>query len=215
MSEKKTTKAEAEKEQKPKAKRQASPKAAKEPQKEQKVKKKAASEPVPTATAKEATPKEVAERPILRGVRAGSNKKSFILKDQEVIHQWFILDASGKTLGRFASEVTKILRGKHKPTFTTFADGGDGVIVINAEKIRVTGAKEAQKIYRYYTGSMSGMREIPYRTMKARKPAYILEHAIKGMMPKTRLARQQYSRLRVFAGPEHGMAAQKPIQANI
>lgn len=128
---------------------------------------------------------------------------------------WFILDATGKTLGRFAAEIAKILRGKHKPTFTTFADAGDGVIVINAEKIHVTGAKEAQKIYRYYTGSMSGLREVPYRTMKARKPEYIIEHAVKGMMPHSRLARAQIKKLRVFAGPEHNLAAQKPIQANI
>ena len=144
-----------------------------------------------------------------------NNNTTVMVKNEEAIHSWFILDAAGKTLGRFASEVTKILRGKHKPTFTTYADGGDGVIVINADKIRVTGAKEAQKVYRYYTGSMSGLREIPYRTMKARKPAFIVEHAIKGMMPKSRLARHQLKRLRVFAGAEHGQAAQKPIQANI
>ena len=143
------------------------------------------------------------------------NIKTPMLKNEEVKHSWFVLDAAGKTLGRFATEVTKILRGKHKPTFTTFVDGGDGVIIINAEKIRVTGAKEAQKVYRYYTGSMSGLREIPYRTMKARKPEFILEHAIKGMMPKSRLARHQLKKLRVFAGPDHGQAAQKPIQANI
>lgn len=141
--------------------------------------------------------------------------KSFMLKNEEVVHQWFILDASGKTLGRFAAEIAKVLRGKHKPTFTPYADGGDGVIVINADKIVVTGTKEAQKIYRYYTGSMGGMREIPYRIMKARKPEYIIEHAVKCMMPKTRLANAQYKRLRVFAGQEHNMAAQKPIQANV
>lgn len=141
--------------------------------------------------------------------------KTIMLKNEEVQHNWFILDAAGKTLGRFATEIAKILRGKHKPTFTTFSDGGDGVIIINAEKIRVTGAKEAQKIYRYYTGWMSGMREIPYRTMKARKPEYIIEHAVKGMMPKTRLANVQLKRLRIFAGVEHNMAAQKPIHANI
>jgi large subunit ribosomal protein L13 len=146
---------------------------------------------------------------------ANHKNKTFVLKDEEVKHGWIILDASGKTLGRFASEITKILRGKHKPTFTTYADGGDGVIVINADKIQVTGSKEAQKIYRYNTGYMSGMREIPYRVMKDRKPEYIIEHAVKGMMPKTRLADAQYKRLRVFAGTEHNMAAQKPIQANI
>src|ERR1700733_10843557 len=105
-------------------------------------------------------------------------QKTFQLKEADVKRTWFILDATGKTLGRLCSEVTKILRGKHKPTFTTYADGGDGVIVINADKIRVTGAKEAQKLYRYYTGSMGGLREIPYRTMKARHPEYIIEHAV-------------------------------------
>lgn len=144
-----------------------------------------------------------------------NQNKTMMLKNEEVKHNWFILDASGKTLGRFAAEVTKVLRGKHKPTFTTYIDGGDGVIIINAEKIRVTGAKEAQKVYRYYTGSIGGMREVPYRTMQARKPEYIIEHAVKGMMPKTRLSNAQLKRLRIFAGPEHNMAAQKPIQANI
>ena len=94
-------------------------------------------------------------------------------------------------------------------------DGGDGVIVINADKIVVTGNKEAQKEYIYYTGSMSGLRRVPYRTMQARKPAYIVEHAVKAMMPRTRLANAQYKRLRVFAGAEHNMTAQKPINATI
>lgn len=147
--------------------------------------------------------------------KAPNPNKTILLKNEEVKHDWFILDAEGKTLGRFATEITKILRGKHKPTFTTHADAGDGVIIINAEKIHVTGAKEAQKLYRYYTGWMGGLREIPYKTMKARKPEYIIEHAVKGMMPKTRLANAQLKRLRIFAGPEHNMAAQKPIKANI
>lgn len=138
-----------------------------------------------------------------------------LLKTEEINHRWFVLDASGKTLGRFAAEIAKILRGKHRPDFTPNIDCGDGVIVINAEKIVVTGAKEAQKIYRYYTGSMSGLREIPYRTMKARNPEYIIENAVKGMMPQSRLANQQIRRLRVFAGQEHTMSAQKPIHVNI
>lgn len=141
--------------------------------------------------------------------------KTFIPKKEDNKLNWFILDAAGKTLGRLTSEIAKILRGKHKPTFTTYLDCGDGVIVINAEKVKVTGSKEAQKIYRYYTGAISGLREIPYRTMKARKPQYIIEHAVKGMMPKTRLARQQVKKLRVYAGAEHDLAAQQPIQVNI
>ena len=108
--------------------------------------------------------------------------------------KWFVLDATGKTLGRFASHVAKILRGRHKVTFTPHVDCGDGVVIINAEKIKVTGAKEAQKIYRYHTGAMSGLREIPYRVMKDRKPDYILRNAIAGMMPQSRLARQQPQR---------------------
>ncbi|MCX6986661.1 MAG: 50S ribosomal protein L13 [Chlamydiae bacterium] len=129
--------------------------------------------------------------------------------------KWFILDASGKTLGRFASEVAKILRGKHKVTFTSHVDAGDGVVIINAEKIVVTGAKEAQKIYRYHTGAMSGMREIPYRVMQARKPDYIIRHAVKGMMPKTRLSEAQMKKLRIFAGDQHEMASQQPVVASI
>lgn len=128
---------------------------------------------------------------------------------------WFVLDAAGKTLGRLTCEISKILRGKHKTTFTTHLDCGDGVIVINAEKIKVTGTKEAQKIYRYYTGSMGGLREIPYRTMKAKNPTYIIEHAVMGMMPKTRLGRAQCKKLRIFAGQEHDLVAQQPVHVNI
>jgi large subunit ribosomal protein L13 len=142
-------------------------------------------------------------------------QKTFQLKEADVKHTWFVVDANGKTLGRLASEITKILRGKHKPTFTTFIDGGDGVIVINCEKIVVTGNKEAQKEYIDYTGHMSGLRRRPYRTVMARNPAHIIEHAVKAMMPKTRLANAQFKRLRVFVGAEHNMIAQQPIAANI
>ena len=142
-------------------------------------------------------------------------QKTFILTKEAVKPSWFILDATGKTLGRLASEIAKILRGKHKPTFTAHIDGGDGVIVLNAAQVAVTGSKAARKLYRYYTGHMSGLREVPYRTMQARKPEYIIEHAVRGMMPKTRLGRQQLKKLRVFAGKEHDHAAQQPIEVNI
>jgi len=141
--------------------------------------------------------------------------KTFIPNQKETKLNWFVLDASGKTLGRLTSEIAKILRGKHKPIFTPYMDCGDGVVVVNADKVKVTGSKEAQKIYRYYTGSMSGLREIPYRTMQARKPTYIIEHAVKGMMPKSRLARQQLKKLRIFAGDQHTLAAQQPVSVNI
>ena len=144
------------------------------------------------------------------------NTTILLTKEEAVAaRKWFILDASGKTLGRFAAEVAKILRGKHKPTFTSHVDGGDGVIILNADKIKVTGAKEAQKIYRYYTGSMGGLREVPYRVMKARKPEYIIRHAVKGMMPKTRLGEAQMKKLRIYAGDQHDLEAQQPIRASI
>jgi large subunit ribosomal protein L13 len=143
------------------------------------------------------------------------NAKTFIPSKKDLKLSWFVLDATGKTLGRLSAEIAKILRGKHKPDFTPYMDCGDGVIVVNAEKVKVTGSKEAQKIYHYYTGSMSGLREIPYRTMKARKPTYIIEHAVKGMMPKSRLGKQQLRKLRIYAGDEHQMSAQQPIQVNI
>ena len=149
---------------------------------------------------------------------ATKKKNTTILLTKEealAARKWILLDATGKTLGRFAAEVAKILRGKHKPTFTSHVDTGDGVIIINAEKIVVTGAKEAQKIYRYHTGAMSGMREVPYRTMKARKPDYIIRHAVKGMMPKTRLTEAQLKKLRIFAGDKHEMEAQQPLSVNI
>ena len=135
-------------------------------------------------------------------------------KREDVKRDWFLIDAKGKTLGRLACEIAKILRGKHRTDFTPFVDSGDGVIVINAEKVVVTGSKKARKIYRYYTGSMSGLREIPYETMIARRPTYPIERAVQGMMPKSRLGGQQLRRLRVFAGAEHGMTAQLPIQVN-
>ena len=128
---------------------------------------------------------------------------------------WVTLDAKGKTLGRFATEVAKILRGKHKTNFTPHVDSGDGVIVLNADKMVVTGNKEAQKVYRHYTGHIGGLREIPYRVMKERKPTYILQHAVQGMMPKTKLGKAQLKKLRIFAGETHNLAAQKPLSVEV
>ncbi|MEN9654433.1 MAG: ribosomal protein [Chlamydiota bacterium] len=129
--------------------------------------------------------------------------------------RWLLLDASGKTLGRFASEVAKILRGKHRPDYTPYVDCGDGVVIINAEKIRVTGMKHARKTYVKHTGYVGGLKEVPYNTMIARKPTFVLMHAIKGMMPKTRLGGQQVRKLRIFAGTEHTLQAQNPIPVNL
>src|SRR5437868_12963862 len=120
--------------------------------------------------------------------RKQENRTPIVTKE-EVKRGWILLDASGKTLGRLSSEIAKILRGKHKVDFTPNVDHGDGVIVVNAEKVEVTGSKEASKIYRYYTGHIGGLREVPYRHMMARKPTYIIWRAVKGMMPKSRLGK--------------------------
>ena len=142
-------------------------------------------------------------------------KTRFVTKEEAKEKQWFLLDASGKTLGRFAAEVAKILRGKHKTTFTPHIDTGDGVVIVNAEKIAVTGNKEAQIVYRRHSTRPGSLKETPYRSMMATKPTYILEHAIKGMMPKTRLGRAQFKRLRIFAGETHPLEAQQPISVEV
>lgn len=136
--------------------------------------------------------------------------KSFIEKPQNVERKWFIVDAEGKTLGKVASRVASILRGKHKLTFTPHVDCGDYVIVINAEKVEVTGRKRKNKIYKRHTGYPGGLKEVTFQQLQAAKPEEIIRHAVKGMMPKGKLGRQMYKKLKVYAGPEHGHAAQKP-----
>jgi large subunit ribosomal protein L13 len=145
------------------------------------------------------------------------NQKTPILTKEEAIktRKWYLFDATGKTLGRFAAEIAKVLRGKHRPDYTPNVDCGDGVVIINAEKIQVTGMKAARKIYRKHTGFVGGLREVPYNTMIARKPEYVLMHAIKGMLPKTRLGGQQVRKLRIFKGTEHDMQAQQPTPVNL
>ena len=141
--------------------------------------------------------------------------RTTLAKKSEESKRWYLFDASGKTLGRLSAEIAKVLRGKHKPTFTPHVDTGDGVIIVNAEKIKVTGHKEAQKVYRYYTGHIGGLREVPYRTMQARKPDYIIRRAVQGMMPKTRLGKQQLRRLRIMKGADHNFASQQPVAVEI
>lgn len=136
--------------------------------------------------------------------------KSFIEKPQNVERKWFIVDAEGKTLGKVASRVASILRGKHKSIFTPHVDCGDYVIVINAEKVEVTGRKRKNKIYKRHTGYPGGLKEVTFQQLQAAKPEEIIRHAVKGMMPKGKLGRQMYKKLKVYAGPEHGHAAQKP-----
>ena len=135
---------------------------------------------------------------------------SYIAKPSEIERKWYVLDAEGKTLGHLASEAASILRGKKKPTYTPYIDCGDYVIVINAEKIEVTGKKAKEKIYKHHTGYPGGLREITCEKLQAKDPEEIIRHAVKGMMPKGPLGRQMYKKLKVYAGPEHKHAAQKP-----
>lgn len=148
-------------------------------------------------------------------MKESKQNKTFFVRKEDVKQGWIVLDASGKTLGRFCAEVAKILRGKHKPCFTPNIDVGDGVIVINADQVRVSGAKEAQKIYRYHTGHIGGLREIPYRNMMVKHPDYIIRRGVQGMMPKSRLGKQQLRKLKIYKGSEHEHEAQQPIKVDI
>ncbi len=136
--------------------------------------------------------------------------KSFIAKPHEVERKWYVVDAEGQNLGRLCSEVASILRGKKKPIYTPHVDCGDYVIVINAEKIEVTGKKRQEKIYKRHTGYPGGLRELSFEKLQARKPEEIIEHAVKGMLPNGALGRQMYKKLKVYAGSEHNHSAQKP-----
>ena len=136
--------------------------------------------------------------------------KSFIAKPAEDERKWYVVDADGKTLGRLASEVASVLRGKNKPTFTPHVDCGDYVIVINAEKVAVTGKKRAEKIYKKHTGYPGGLREITFDKLQQKKPEEIIRHAVKGMLPDGKLGRQMFKKLKVYAGAEHPHTAQKP-----
>lgn len=136
--------------------------------------------------------------------------KSYMARPQGVERKWYVIDAEDKTLGRLAAEVVGILRGKKKPQYTPHVDTGDFVVVVNADRVAVTGRKAEQKIYRRHTGYPGGLREVSYEQMKDRKPAEILRRAVYGMMPKTRLARQQFKKLKIYAGPDHPHEAQRP-----
>ena len=136
--------------------------------------------------------------------------KTFMASPATIDRKWYVVDATGMTLGRLASEVASVLRGKNKPIFTPHIDTGDYVIVINAEKIAVTGKKMDQKIYYHHSDYVGGMKEATLREKLNKKPEEVIEHAVKGMLPKGPLGRQMLKKLHVYAGPEHKHAAQKP-----
>ena len=136
--------------------------------------------------------------------------KSYMARPLEVERKWYVVDAEGQTLGRLATDIATILRGKNKPQYTPHVDTGDFVVVVNAEKVVVTGRKAEQKVYRRHSGYPGGLKETSYEQLMERRPTEILRRAVKGMMPKNRLARQQLRKLKIYAGPEHPHAAQNP-----
>ena len=136
--------------------------------------------------------------------------KSYMASPATIDRKWYVVDATGYTLGRLASEVAKILRGKNKPIFTPFIDTGDYVIITNADKIKVTGKKLEQKVYYRHSDYVGGMKETTLKEMLNKKPERVIELAVKGMLPKGPLGREMYKKLFVYAGPDHKHAAQKP-----
>lgn len=142
----------------------------------------------------------------------GKSMKTFMAKPGEVERKWYVVDATDMVLGRLASNVAAVLRGKNKPIFTPNVDTGDYVIIINADKVRLTGKKLEQKYYRYHTGYIGGLKEIQYKDMMEKKPVLAVELAIKGMLPKNSIGRKMFKKLKVYVGSEHPHAAQQPIE---
>ena len=136
--------------------------------------------------------------------------KSYMARPLEVERKWYVVDAEGKHLGRLATEIVRVLRGKNKPQYTPHVDVGDFVVVVNADRVAVTGRKAQQRVYRRHSGYPGGMKETSYEQMLARKPTEVLRKAVYGMMPKSRLARKQFKKLKIYAGPEHPHSAQDP-----
>jgi len=141
--------------------------------------------------------------------------KTFSAKPETVKRDWYVVDAEGKTLGRLATEVASRLRGKHKPEYTPHVDTGDYIVVVNAEKVAVTGNKASDKMYYRHTGYPGGMRSANFNEMIERKPEMVIEKAVKGMLPKNPLGRAMFSKLKVYAGAEHPHAAQQPQELDI
>ena len=136
--------------------------------------------------------------------------KTYSAKKEDVVRKWVLVDADGKILGRLASEVASLLRGKHKPIFTPHVDTGDHVVVVNAEKIRLTGRKLVQKVYYHYTGYPGGLRSTTAGKLLSEKPERIIQKAVRGMLPKNKLGHAMLKKLKVYRGPQHPHQAQKP-----
>ncbi len=136
--------------------------------------------------------------------------KSYMAKPETVERKWYVIDAAGMVLGRLASQVAMILRGKNKPTFTPNVDTGDYVIIVNCAKVELTGNKLEDKYYRYHTGYVGGLKEVQYKKLMQEKPEFVVAEAVKGMLPKNALGRQMFTKLHTYAGAEHKHEAQKP-----
>lgn len=141
--------------------------------------------------------------------------KTFNQKPEEIVRKWYVVDATDISLGRLASQVASVLRGKNKPEFTPYVDCGDHVIVINADKIVLTGKKAEQKYYRYHTGYVGGLKEVVYKDLLKNKPEFVIMQAVKGMLPKNTLGRKMIKKLKVYAGDKHEHAAQQPVELKI
>jgi len=140
---------------------------------------------------------------------------TFSAKPAEVRRDWFVVDATGKTLGRLSSEIARRLRGKHKPEYTPHVDTGDYIVVVNCEKVRVTGKKLQDKIYYHHTGYIGNLKSISLEKQLVKAPERVIEGAVKGMLPRGPLGRQMFKKLKVFKGPEHDHAAQQPVALEI
>ncbi|MGE0484695.1 MAG: 50S ribosomal protein L13 [Gammaproteobacteria bacterium] len=141
--------------------------------------------------------------------------KTYTATPSTIKRDWYVVDATDQVLGRLASEIARRLRGKHKPTYTPHMDTGDYIVVVNAEKIRVTGNKTQDKMYHRHSGFIGGLKSINFDKLRAKSPETIIERAVKGMLPKGPLGRQMYSKLKIYAGPEHRHTAQQPIPLEI
>ncbi|MBO7401201.1 MAG: 50S ribosomal protein L13 [Clostridia bacterium] len=140
---------------------------------------------------------------------------SFMAKKEEVERKWYVIDAAGKTLGKVAVAAATVLNGKHRPEYTPHVDCGECVIIVNAEKVVLTGRKLDQKTYYHHSGYVGGLKAVKYRTLMATKPEMVVELAVKGMLPKNKIGAESFRRLRVFKGPEHKQQAQQPIELEV
>ena len=141
--------------------------------------------------------------------------RTYFPKKGDIESRWFVIDADGKVLGRLSTTIATILSGKNKPAYTPFLDTGDHVVVINAAKVRLTGGKEEKKVYRHFTGYPGGLVETNIKRVRETRPARMVEEAIQGMLPKTKLGKQMYRKLQVYPGPKHPHEAQKPVELTL